>query len=59
MLRKDFEEPVVLTAATDLGEMAIETGRGFRLLQTGLLRTYVLFLGAGMAIMALVFLVTR
>jgi NADH-quinone oxidoreductase subunit L len=58
-LRKDFEEPVVLTAASDLGEMAIETGRGVRSLQTGLLRTYVFFLGAGMAIMAFVFLVAR
>jgi NADH-quinone oxidoreductase subunit L len=58
-LRTDFEEPVVLAAATDVGEMAIETGRGVRKLQTGLLRTYVFFLGAGMAVMAFVFLVTR
>jgi NADH-quinone oxidoreductase subunit L len=58
-LRKDFEEPIVLAAPTDVGEMVMETGRGVRSLQTGLLRTYVFFLGAGMAIMALVFLVTR
>jgi hypothetical protein len=30
-----------------------------RRLQTGLLRTYVLFLGTGMAVMAVVFLLVR
>jgi NADH-quinone oxidoreductase subunit L len=58
-LRTDFEEPVVLAAALDVGESAIDTGKAVRRLQTGLLRTYVFFLGAGTAVMALVFLVTR
>jgi NADH-quinone oxidoreductase subunit L len=58
-LGRDFEEPVILTASTDLGDGALELGRGVRRLQTGLLRTYVFFLGAGMAVVALVFLVVR
>jgi len=58
-LRSDFEEPVVLASGPDLGETALEIGGGVRRLQTGLLRTYVFFLGTGMAIVALVFLVVR
>jgi NADH-quinone oxidoreductase subunit L len=58
-LRRDFEEPVILAASTDVGDGALEVGRSVRSLQTGLLRTYVFFLGAGMAIVAVVFLVVR
>jgi NADH-quinone oxidoreductase subunit L len=58
-LRRDFEEPVVLAAGTDLGDGALELGRGAGRLQTGLLRTYVFFLGAGMAIVAVVFMAVR
>jgi NADH-quinone oxidoreductase subunit L len=58
-LRRDFEEPVVLTAGTDIGETAFDTGRAVRRLQTGLLRTYVLFLGMGTAVLAVVFLAVR
>jgi NADH-quinone oxidoreductase subunit L len=58
-MRRDFEEPVVLATGPDLGEGALELGRGVRRLQTGLLRTYVFFLGAGMAVVAVVFLVVR
>jgi NADH-quinone oxidoreductase subunit L len=58
-LRRGFEEPVVLAAGTDLGETAFDAGRLVRRLQTGLLRTYVLFLGTGMAVVAIVFLVVR
>jgi NADH-quinone oxidoreductase subunit L len=57
--RKDFEEPVILAAGPDLGETAFDTGRGVRRLQTGLLRTYVLVLGSGMAVVAIVFLLTK
>ncbi len=57
--RREFEEPVVLAAGPDLGETAFDAGRGLRRVQTGLLRTYVLFLGAGMAVVAVVFLVVR
>ena len=39
--------------------VTLETGRLTRRLQTGLLRTYVLFLGTGMAVMAIVFLLVR
>jgi NADH-quinone oxidoreductase subunit L len=58
-LRRGFEEPVILAAGTDLGETAFDAGRLVRRLQTGLLRTYVLFLGTGMAVVAIVFLVVR
>src|SRR5439155_2278315 len=48
--RRGFEEPVVLAAGPDIGETAFDAGRGLRRVQTGLLRTYVFFLGAGMAV---------
>ena len=57
--RRGFEEPVVLAAGPDIGETAFDAGRGLRRVQTGLLRTYVFFLGAGMAVVAIVFLVVR
>ena len=59
LLRRGFEEPVVLAAGSDIGETAFDAGRLVRRLQTGLLRTYVLFLGTGMAVVAIVFLVAR
>jgi NADH-quinone oxidoreductase subunit L len=58
-LRRDFEEPVVLASGPDLGETAFDAGRAVRRLQTGLLRTYVLFLGLGTAVLAVVFLAVR
>jgi NADH-quinone oxidoreductase subunit L len=58
-LRRDFEEPVILASGPDLGETAFDAGRLVRRLQTGLLRTYVLFLGMGTAILAVVFLTVR
>ena len=57
--RLGFEEPVVLAAGPDLGETAFDLGRVLRRVQTGLLRTYVLFLGTGIAVLAIVFLVVR
>jgi NADH-quinone oxidoreductase subunit L len=58
-LRQDVEEPIILASAGDLGDTAIDAGGAVRRLQTGLLRTYVFFLGLGTAVLALVFLVTR
>jgi NADH-quinone oxidoreductase subunit L len=58
-LRRDFEEPVILTAGPDVGETVFDTGRGVSRLQTGMLRTYVFFLGTGMAVLAIVFLLVR
>jgi NADH-quinone oxidoreductase subunit L len=58
-LRRDFEEPVVLATGPDLGEGALEVGAGASRLQTGLLRTYVLFLGTGIAIVGVIFLAVR
>jgi NADH-quinone oxidoreductase subunit L len=57
--RRELEEPVVLAAGPDIGATAFDTGRGVRRLQTGLLRTYVFFLGTGMAVLAIVFLLTK
>jgi NADH-quinone oxidoreductase subunit L len=57
--RRDVEESFVLAAGPDIGETAFDAGRGVRRLQTGLLRTYVFFLGTGMAVLAIVFLLTK
>jgi len=57
--RRDVEEAFVLAAGPDIGETAFDTGRGVRRLQTGLLRTYVFFLGTGMVVLAIVFLLTK
>jgi NADH-quinone oxidoreductase subunit L len=58
-LRREFEEPVVLQTGTDLGETTLATGGFVRRIQTGLLRTYVLFLAAGAAAVVLAFLIAR
>jgi NADH-quinone oxidoreductase subunit L len=58
-LRRDFEEPVILQIGPDLGEATLETGGLVRRLQTGLLRTYVLFVAAGAAAVVLAFLIAK
>jgi NADH-quinone oxidoreductase subunit L len=58
-LRREFEEPVVLQTGPDLGEATLETGGLVRRIQTGLLRTYVLFVAAGAAGVVLAFLIAR
>jgi NADH-quinone oxidoreductase subunit L len=58
-LRREFEEPVVLQTGPDLGEATLETGGLVRRLQTGLLRTYVLFLAVGAAGVVLAFLIAK
>jgi NADH-quinone oxidoreductase subunit L len=58
-LRREFEEPVVLQTGPDVGDTTLATGSLVRRLQTGLLRTYVLFLAAGAAIVVLAFLIAR
>jgi NADH-quinone oxidoreductase subunit L len=58
-LRSEFEEPVVLQTGPDLGETTLATGSLVRRLQTGLLRTYVLFLAAGAAAVVLAFLIAK
>jgi NADH-quinone oxidoreductase subunit L len=58
-LRRVIEDPFLLAAAPDLGETAMDAARAVRRLQTGMLRTYVLFIGMGTAVMAVVFLVVR
>jgi NADH-quinone oxidoreductase subunit L len=58
-LRREFEEPVVLQTGTDLGDATLETGGLVRRLQTGIVRTYVLFLAAGAAAVVLAFLIAR
>ncbi|HKI90824.1 MAG TPA: NADH-quinone oxidoreductase subunit L [Gaiellaceae bacterium] len=56
---RDFEEPVVLATGPELGQTALDIGGLVRRLQTGLLRTYVFFVAAGTAVIALVFLLTK
>jgi NADH-quinone oxidoreductase subunit L len=58
-LRRDFEEPVVLATGPDLGDLTLEAGSRTRRLQTGLVRTYVLFLGTGLAVVGVVFLIVK
>ena len=58
-LRSEFEEPYVLQSVDDAGDLTLETGGLARRIQTGLLRTYVLFLAAGAAIVVLVFLIVK
>jgi NADH-quinone oxidoreductase subunit L len=58
-LRREFEEPVVLQTGPDLGEATLETGGLVRRLQTGLLRTYVLFVAVGAAGVVLAFLIAK
>jgi NADH-quinone oxidoreductase subunit L len=58
-LRRDFEDPVILATGPDFGEGTLELGQGVRRLQTGLLRTYVLFLGMGVAVVGVVFLIVK
>jgi NADH-quinone oxidoreductase subunit L len=58
-LRDGLEEPVILASVSDVGETTVDAGRAVRRLQTGLLRTYVFFLGTGMAVLAIVFLIVR
>jgi NADH-quinone oxidoreductase subunit L len=59
VLRREFEEPVVLQTGPDLGEATLETGGLVRRIQTGLLRTYVLVLAAGAAGVVLAFLIAK
>ena len=58
-LRGTTEEEWILPVGGEFAEVTLETGRLTRRLQTGLLRTYVLLLGTGMAVMAIVFLLVR
>jgi NADH-quinone oxidoreductase subunit L len=59
LLRRGVEDPFVLAAAPDFGEVTLDAARVVRRMQTGMLRTYVFFLGTGMAVVAIVFLVVR
>jgi NADH-quinone oxidoreductase subunit L len=58
-LGREFEQPVVLETGPDLGNATLETGGIVRRIQTGLLRTYVLFLAAGAAAIVLAFLIAK
>jgi NADH-quinone oxidoreductase subunit L len=58
-LRREVEDQMILQAGPDLATGTLGAGRAVRRLQTGILRTYVLFLGMGTAVLAVVFLVVR
>jgi NADH-quinone oxidoreductase subunit L len=59
LLRDGFEAPWFISTPAELGEDTLTIARGVRRIQTGLLRTYVLFLGTGMAVLAVVLLVVK
>jgi NADH-quinone oxidoreductase subunit L len=59
VLRRELEDPVILQTGPDLGQTTLEAGGLVRRLQTGLLRTYVLFLAAGAAAVVLAFLIAK
>ena len=50
---------MILQTGPDLGEATMETGGLVRRIQTGLLRTYVLFLAGGAAVVVLAFLIAK
>jgi NADH-quinone oxidoreductase subunit L len=58
-LKRTAEDEWILPVGGEFGEVTLETGRVVRRLQTGLLRTYVFFLGTGMAVLAIVFLLVK
>jgi NADH-quinone oxidoreductase subunit L len=59
LLRDAWEVPWFIGAPAELGDDALVVGRGVRRIQTGLLRTYVLFLGSGLAVLGIVLLVVK
>jgi NADH-quinone oxidoreductase subunit L len=58
-LRRRIEEPVVIGGSDLVGEVTVGAGRESTVIQTGLLRTYVLGLALGLSVLALVFLAVR
>ena len=58
-LRRATEDEWILPVGGEFAEVTLESGRLVRRLQTGLLRTYVLALGTGMVVLAIVFLLVR
>jgi NADH-quinone oxidoreductase subunit L len=58
-LKRELEDPVILQTGPDVGETTLEAGGLVRRIQTGFLRTYVLFLAAGAAAVVLAFLIAK
>jgi NADH-quinone oxidoreductase subunit L len=58
-LQRTVEDDWILPVGGEFATATLETGRLTRRLQTGLLRTYVFFIGTGMAVLAIVFLLVR
>ncbi|MDX6481473.1 MAG: NADH-quinone oxidoreductase subunit [Gaiellaceae bacterium] len=59
LLRRGVEEPVVLASGDLVGDATLRTGRESTVLQTGLLRTYILALAVGVSVLVVVFLAVR
>jgi NADH-quinone oxidoreductase subunit L len=59
LLRRGIEEPIVLGGSDLVGESTVRVGRESTVVQTGLLRTYVLGLALGVSVLAVVFLAVR
>ena len=58
-LRGTVEDEWILPSGSEFAAVTLGSGRLVRRLQTGLLRTYVLVLGTGMAVVAIVFLLVK
>jgi NADH-quinone oxidoreductase subunit L len=58
-LRRYVEDPIVAESSASLGEDTRDLGRVVSRLQTGLLRTYVLAIASGVAVLAIVFVAVR
>ena len=55
-LERNFERPVASGVPTGAARAAVLVGRGLRLAQSGLVRTYVFAMVAGVAILGVVFI---
>jgi NADH-quinone oxidoreductase subunit L len=59
LLRTRVEEPVVLASGDLVGDTTVQVGRDSTVIQTGLLRTYILALALGVSVIVVVFLAVR
>jgi len=59
VLRRGIEEPVILGSGDAIGNATMAVGRDSTAVQTGLMRTYVLVLALGAAVLVVVFVAVR
>jgi NADH-quinone oxidoreductase subunit L len=59
MLYRGVEDPLIAESTTSLGQDTRDLGKFVARLQTGLLRTYVLAIASGVAVLAIVFVAVK